>query len=140
MPTAIPDDVRIRPAAATELLPVMRLLDGAMLDIERATVQTRIDTEDVYVAVRSSTDRVLGVIVVDTTHDARSRIEAIAVRSTVRDRDIGTALIERIDDGSTPIVAEFDASARPFYRSLGFAITSIDDGDRFRGRYDPSSN
>ncbi|MFB6298703.1 MAG: GNAT family N-acetyltransferase [Halobacteriales archaeon] len=137
MPSVTHEDVTIRPATSAELLPVMRVLDGAMLAIEEATVRARIATDDVRVAVRRSSDRVLGAVVVDPTHDEGYWIDAIAVRSAYRGRGIGTALIDAIGDDTTVIVAGFDASARPFYRSLGFEIEAASEDDRFRGRYVP---
>jgi GNAT superfamily N-acetyltransferase len=69
----------------------------------------------------------------DAAADDRE-IEAVAVRPRRRDRGIGRALVRgaaRRTDGS--LVASFDASVRPFYERLGFAIDAAD-GDRHRGR------
>ena len=131
-------DVAVREGDPSELVTVMRILDAGLLETEASEVQTRLDAGACLVAETS--DRVVGVLVLDGDY-----VEAVAVAPSRRGRGIGTALVEGALDRQGRLVAEFDAAVRPFYESLGFAITPAENDeshDRFRGtigeNYGPS--
>jgi ribosomal protein S18 acetylase RimI-like enzyme len=112
----------------------MGVLDGAALAADAEAVREAIDRGAVLVAVAD--DRVLGACVLDGRE-----ITTIAVRRARRDQGIGTRLVEVAEERYAAgeneyLVAEFDASVRPFYASLGFAIEPADEPGRFRGRLD----
>lgn len=141
MPT--PHPVSVRTATSRDRLEVRRILDGAMLEI--GDVEARIDADDVFVATRgrgrereqdrkSDTERILGALVCEPRERERehgrgshAHISAIAVRRRQRARGIGTALVEHALEREGALTARFDESVRPFYDSLDFSITRIDD-------------
>ena len=117
----------VRPAAPDDLVSVMRLLDGAVLDVDVDEVRGRIDDEEVL--VYADEGLVSGAIVLDGGH-----ISAIAVRRERQDRGIGRQLVEAARTRSARLTAEFDADVRAFYESLGFEIHPIEgEPDRYRG-------
>ena len=117
----------VRPAAPDDLVSVMRLLDGAVLDVDVDEVRGRIDDEAVLVVTDERS--VSGAIVLDGGH-----ISAIAVRRERQDRGIGRQLVEAARTRSARLTAEFDADVRAFYESLGFEIQPIEgEPDRYRG-------
>lgn len=105
----------VREAGADDFLPAMRVLDGAMLEVDAATVRERIDEGAVLVATADG--RVVGALVCDGDH-----VDAVAVRRTRRGRGIGTALVEAAGERRGRLTADFDPRVRPFYASLGFDI------------------
>ncbi|SNZ15758.1 N-acetylglutamate synthase, GNAT family [Natronoarchaeum philippinense] len=122
-------DSDVRPATDEDRLAVRRLLDAAVLAVER--VDERLDAGDVLVAVVDG--RVVGVAVLDPRSDG-AHIDAIAVRRRRRGRGVGTALIEYARTKYGPLTAAFDADVRSFYESLGFAIEPIaEESERFEG-------
>lgn len=135
-----PGDVTVREATPADLIPVLNVLDAAMLDTER--VEGSLADGDALIAVEEG--RVLGALVlvgdgVDvgeaTSSGERNTarlVDAVAVRRSRRGRGIGSALVNAAAR-RTDLVAEFDGRNRPFYRSLGFEIERIGP-DRFRGR------
>jgi sulfur carrier protein ThiS/GNAT superfamily N-acetyltransferase len=117
----------VRAADADDHLDVMRILDGAMLDVDAAAVRARIDAGAVLVA---TVDGVVGALVRDG-----DRVSAVAIRRRWRDRGIGTALVEAAAADRSRLVAEFDPRVRPFYESVGFAVEAVEGTtDRLRGR------
>lgn len=117
----------VRPAAPDDLVSVMRLLDGAVLDVDVDEVRGRITDEEVLVSPDEGS--VSGAIVLDGGH-----ISAIAVRRERQDRGIGRQLVEAARTRSARLTAEFDADVRAFYESLGFEIQPIEgEPDRYRG-------
>ncbi|MBV0902094.1 GNAT family N-acetyltransferase [Haloarcula salina] len=129
--------MRVREATEGDLPAVMNVLDGAVLEIDVATVRAGIEGDGTLVAVsgdartdsESGTDRVLGALVLDG-----DRVAAVAVRRRRRGQGIGTALVEAALDRRDRLTADFDAGVRPFYERLGFDVEPLsDDTDRFRG-------
>lgn len=117
----------VRPATPDDLVSVMRLLDGAVLDVDVDEVRGRIDGEEVLVCADEGS--VSGAIVLDG-----GRISALAVRRDRQDRGIGRQLVEAARMRSARLTAEFDADVRSFYESLGFELQPIEDEpDRYRG-------
>ena len=130
--------MRVRPAHEDDLPAVMNVLDGAMLDVDAASVRERIVGGDdvaggVLVAVAEG--RVLGACVVDppAAESEGAHVEAIAVRPGRRGQGVGSTLVDAATDRWGPLTAEFDQDVRPFYESLGFTVERLD-GGRFRGR------
>lgn len=114
----------IREARSDELLAAVRLLEGALLEIEPEDVREAIEAGDVLVAVEG--DAVRGALVLDG-----KRIESVAVRRRVRGQGIGSALVRAAADRSGTLTAEFDPEVREFYEALGFEIRCR---ERCRGR------
>jgi len=121
------DGVRIRPARDDDHLDVMRVLDGAMLDVDADRVRERIDTGAVLVATLD--DRVVGALTLDG-----DRVTAVATRTRRQGQGVGTALVSAARADRDRLIAEFDPRVRPFYESLGFDIEPTGDGDRLRGQ------
>lgn len=117
--------VSVRAAKEDELPAVMGVLDGAVLDVDPASVEERVPEE---VLVAATEGRILGALVLDG-----EEVEAVAVRRRRRDQGIGTALVEAAADRRGVLTAEFDGEVRPFYEALGFEVEPVGDG-RFRGR------
>lgn len=139
--TAPPDGVAVRRASASDHLGVMRVLDGANLELSAETAERRID--DGTVVVAADDGRVVGALVA-VPHDQRAdagasrdhgaHVEAIAVRRRRRARGIGSALVAHAAREWTPLTVAFDARVKSFYESLGFDCER--GGDRYRGVLD----
>jgi sulfur carrier protein ThiS len=126
----VDDRIRVRPADADDHLDVMRIVDGAVLEADAATVRERIAAGEAVVATVDG--RTVGALVRDG-----DRVTAVATRRRWRGRGVGTALVTAAAAGRGRLVAEFDPDVRPFYASLGFAIEPADgDDDRLRGYLD----
>ena len=98
-----------------DLLAVLRVLEGAMLEVGANQVRRRTESEEVLVATVDN--RVVGALVRDGDH-----VEAIAVHPQRRGTGVGRALIEAALDETGHLSAEFREDVRPFYESLGFDI------------------
>lgn len=108
----------IRLAADEDLVPIMRLLDAAVLEADASEVRARIEAEDVLVAESEAHGRIVGALVLDEGH-----IDAIAVQKERRGRGIGGQLVEAASARvKADLTADFDDRVRPFYASLGFEI------------------
>lgn len=114
----------IRKAYSDEFSAVLRILEGALLEIDPEDAREAIARGDVLIAV--SEGHLRGVLALDD-----GRIEAIAVSRTHRAKGIGSALVRAAMERG-PLVAEFRPAVRPFYESLGFEIECK--GGRCRGR------
>jgi GNAT superfamily N-acetyltransferase len=123
-----PDGVVIRPAFVRDHLGVMRVVDGANLELPAETAERRID--DGTVVVADDDNRIVGVLVA-VPRDEGVHVEAIAVRRRRRAQGIGSALVDHAAREWSPLTAEFDAATKPFYESLGFDIEPR--GDRYWG-------
>lgn len=115
----------VRVATADDLLPVMRLLDGAMLEADVDEIRARLAAGDVL--VHEGEGPPAGAIVLDGT-----TVTVVAVRRDRRDRGIGRQLVLAARERRGPLTAEFDEGVRPFYESLGFVVRPMG-GER--GRY-----
>jgi len=138
------DDVTVREARPADLANVLGVLDAAALETDADRVRASIERGEALVAVRVGTaaepdlpDRlVLGALVL-----VGDEIDSVAVRRRRRDQGIGRALVAAAADRRERLVAEFDASVRPFYEKLGFDIERVDtdaggESDRYRGVLD----
>lgn len=120
----------VRQATVDDLVPIMRLLDAAVLDIDIDVVRTRIGSGDVL--LHDGDGPPAGVIVLDG-----GTVIALAVRRERRDEGIGRRLVTAARSRRGPLTAEFDRRVRPFYESLGFDVRPLDDAaDRYRGILD----
>ncbi|MDR5673374.1 GNAT family N-acetyltransferase [Halalkaliarchaeum sp. AArc-GB] len=152
---ALPSDVTIRRADPTNLLGVVRVLDGAALetDVEVIRRRLRADSPRVFVAVaeavssESSTDRVVAALALDPVRVSSLgdfEIQQVAVRRRRRGRGIGRALVEAAcgfarkqapPDATATVTASFDRTVRPFYETCGFEIADdpdLESGDGSR--------
>ncbi|WP_317988537.1 GNAT family N-acetyltransferase [Haloprofundus salilacus] len=109
----------VRVAADDELVDVMRVLDGAVLEIDAETVETRLGTDAVLVAERDG--HIIGALVRDGDH-----VDAVAVRRQHRADGVGSALVRAALERTDRLTADFDPRVRQFYESLGFEITERD--------------
>lgn len=125
--------MQVRTATTDDLLAVLTVLDGALLQVDLADLRHAVAEEAVLVAV-SPTGTVLGVLVLDG-----SEITAIAVRRRRRDQGIGTALVGAAARRHGTVHAVFDRRVLPFWRSVGFEVEPLEASDRFRGHRDTDS-
>ena len=133
-----PSGITTRPADGDEYVDVMRILEGALLDVDAGEVRERIDAEDVLVAVETADSAVDGsdaapviAAMVIVPRNAGVHIEAIAVNRSRRGRGIGSALVRAgirhaAGRGFDRIVAGFDPDLREFYAGIGFSIGAND--------------
>jgi GNAT superfamily N-acetyltransferase len=105
----------IRRGTERDLLAVLRVLEGAMLDVGANQIRRRTESAEVLVAERDG--RVVGALVRDGDH-----VEAIAVHPDRRGTGIGRALIETALDETDRLTAAFREEVRPFYERLGFDV------------------
>lgn len=120
----------VRSATADDLLPVMRLLDGAHLEADIDAIRSRVGSGDVLLYANDGPPA--GVVVLDG-----GTVEAVAVRRGRRDQGIGRTLVEAARERRGRLTAEFDGRVRPFYASLGFDIHELEGtADRYRGVFD----
>ncbi|MFC6905474.1 GNAT family N-acetyltransferase [Halalkalicoccus tibetensis] len=110
----------IREARETEVDDVMRVLEGALLEIEPGKVRQAIARGDALVA--SENGHVRGALVLEGTH-----VAAVAVVRRHRANGIGSALVRRAAERG-PLTTEFRPAVRPFYESLGFAVECEESG------------
>jgi GNAT superfamily N-acetyltransferase len=108
-------DPTVRRGREGDLLAVLRIVEGAMLEMGANQVRRRTESDEVLVAAHEG--RVVGALVRDGDH-----VEAIAVHPDRRGRGIGSLLVERALTETGRLTAEFREEVRPFYESLGFDI------------------
>ncbi|WP_394350885.1 GNAT family N-acetyltransferase [Halobacterium sp. CBA1126] len=123
-----PRGVVVRRASARDHLGVVRVLDGANLELSNETAERRIDAGTVVVA--DDDNRIVGALVA-TRREEGAHVEAVAVRRRRRADGIGTALVEHAAAEWTPLTADFDPGVKPFYDALGFDCEQR--GERYRG-------
>ncbi|MFB6129793.1 MAG: GNAT family N-acetyltransferase [Salinigranum sp.] len=122
---------RIREGGSEDFLPVMRTVEGALLEVDAEAIRSRLAEGSVLVA--ESDGRVVGALVFDRERaqrvsNARSaHVEAIAVRRSRRRRGIGAALVRAAIDRVDRLTADFDPRVRGFYEALGFEIEERED-------------
>jgi GNAT superfamily N-acetyltransferase len=110
----------IRHGTERDLLAVLRVLEGAMLDVGANQIRQRTESDEVLVAERDG--RVVGALVRDGDH-----VEAIAVHPDRRGTGVGRTLIEAALDETGRLTAAFREEVRPFYESLGFDVEERDE-------------
>lgn len=123
---ALPETVDLRRGANDDVVAAMRVLQGALLDIDGSTVRDAAPDGEVLLAEEG--DWVVGALVMREGH-----IEGVAVRRERRGQGIGSALVETAvaDEGGT-VTADFRAGVRGFWKDLGFEVEQ--EGGRFWGR------
>lgn len=129
----------VREARSDDRLAARSIFDAAMLqvpDLDAATVFVAVAGDGAPsddTTAEDGSERVLGALAADAERsDSRAEIDAVAVRPGRRGQGIGAALVAAATERWPSLVAEFDAGVRPFYESLGFEVTAVDE-DRFRG-------
>lgn len=122
----LPDGIELRRGGNDDVVDAMRVLQGALLDIDGSTVRDAAPEGEVLLA--EDGDWVIGALVMREGH-----IEGVAVRREYRGRDIGAALVQAAvaDEGGT-VTADFRAGVRGFWKSVGFEVER--EGGRFWGR------
>ena len=134
--------MRVRLATPDDHLTVLRIVNGAMLEIDAGAVEQAIDAGNVLVA--AAENRVLGTAVLEPKGaseptETSAHIDAIAVRRARRGQGIGRELVEFAAERFGTLTAECDPRVRPFYESLGFDIEErvAEDGrERLRGSFE----
>ena len=121
----LPDSVELRRGDNDDVVAAMRVLQGALLDIDGSTVRDAAPEGELLLA--EAGDWVVGALVLRDGH-----IEGVAVRRERRGQGIGSALVEAavLDEGST-VTADFRAGVRGFWKDLGFEVEQ--EGSRFWG-------
>jgi GNAT superfamily N-acetyltransferase len=109
--------VVVRRGTSDDFVAVMRLFDGALLDVPSGDVRQGLDAGDVLVAEHVDRSLVVGALYLDDAH-----VVAVAVRRDWRRRGVGTALVETAADRAEALTAAFDPRVREFYESLGFDV------------------
>lgn len=117
-------DSTVRSAHEYEAEAVIGILDAALLEVDRESIRRRAGSPSILVAVGGGS--LSGAIVLEGAH-----VEAIAVRRRERRRGIGTALIHAATAHRGQLTATCDERLRPFYASLGFALSSHPGGRLF---------
>lgn len=122
----------IRHGDPDDLVDVMRLFDGALLETDVDRVQALLLGEKGCLLVATTEGRLVGAIAVLTADETSEElvwpdsvyIPAIAVRKARRGRGIGRSLIEAAAERAGPrsLSATFDERVRPFYTACGFEI------------------
>lgn len=127
--------MQVRTATPDDRLDVVRVVDGALLDVE--DVGAAVERGDVLVATVDGPggdggERVVGAIVLEPRgYDSRgdsggAHVEAVAVNRSRRDRGVGTALVNAAHDRYGRLTADFRADVRPFWEAVGFAVEERD--------------
>lgn len=111
-----PADVVVRRATPDDRVAVLRVVEGALLDVDADRVREGIAAGEVLVAV-AGTGTVVGALVRDGEH-----LLAVAVRRRRRRRGIGRALVERALGTTGRLTAAFGPRVRGFYEALGFEV------------------
>lgn len=111
-----PPDVVVRRATPDDRVAVLRVVEGALLDVDADRVREGIAAGEVLVAV-AGTGTVVGALVRDGAH-----LVAVAVRRGRRRRGIGRALVERALGTTGRLTAAFEPRVRGFYEALGFEV------------------
>lgn len=126
----------VRHADRDDLVAVMRLFDGALLETNADRLNRQLAGEGGCVLCGSFSSRPVGAIAL-TTEPVADRpaawsnavhITAIAVTRSRRGQGIGHKLINAAVDWAAPqsLSATFDERVRPFYTACGFAIEEHD--------------
>ena len=119
----------VRRAGPRDHLGVMRVLDGANLEVDASVVEDRIDAGTVLVA--DDANRIVGALVGVPRDSTGMHVEAVAVRQRRRAQGIGSRLVGAALARWRPLTADFDPGVKPFYDALGFECEQR--GERYRG-------
>jgi len=122
----------IRHADSEDLVDVMRLFDGALLETDADRIRDQLTGDRGCILLAAAGGRPVGAIALLNAEEAvedvmwpdSSYISAVAVSKTRRGRGIGRLLIEAAVDWAAPrpLSATFDERVRPFYTACGFDI------------------
>lgn len=122
----------IRHGNPEDLVDVMRLFDGALLETDADRVSQQLTGDRGCILLAASDGRSVGAIALinaeETVEDVvwpdSVYISAIAVSKSRRGQGIGRSLIEAAVDWASPrpLSATFDERVRPFYTACEFAI------------------
>jgi GNAT superfamily N-acetyltransferase len=118
----VSDPVTVREGRSDEHVAVMRLFEGALLDVDAETVAAGLAADGLLVAEPADRERIVGAMLVDGGH-----VRAVAVHPNWRRRGVGTALVATAAERFGRLTADFDPRIRGFYESLGFEVSRCDD-------------
>ena len=134
----------IRQADPDDLVGVMRLFDGALLETDTDRVRNQL-TGSKGCILAAGGDRPVGAVALIPEDEAIDGlpwpdtvyISALAVQNDRRGRGIGRSLIAAAADWAAPqsLSASFDERVRPFYITCGFEIEQR--AGRLWGRRNP---
>lgn len=128
----------VRAGGPEDITAVMTVFDSGGLEVPVGRVETALEAEHVLVAVQE--DPVLGAVLVDPEcRPDAIEIEAISVRPGRRGQGIGRSLVRSVAERHGPLVAAFEAPARPFWAALGFEITPQPGEPRYLARSNGAS-
>lgn len=127
-----PSGIAIRLAGADTYVDVMRILEGALLEVDAAVVRSRIDAGDVLVAVDTVKTATVVAAIVLVPRGRWLHVEALAVSRRRRGKGIGSALVRATlrhaaERDFDRVTVAFDRDLRGFYADLGFAIGPIEE-------------
>ncbi|WP_280538144.1 GNAT family N-acetyltransferase [Halopenitus sp. POP-27] len=149
-----PAGITIRLAEADDAVDVLRVLEGALLEVDAETVRSGIEAGRVLLAEtdpESGNERARTVVgalsLVPCDEPSRSacgdrlHVDAVAVTRHRREAGIGSALVRAAIDLAaarevTRLTAAFESDLREFYADLGFGIEPVEGADRLRGVVD----
>lgn len=116
-------EAAVRRATPDDAVPLLRVLEGALLDVDPTDVRERVAAGEALVAVPDGDGRshVVGALVRDGVH-----VDAVAVDPSWRRRGVGRTLVERASAATGRLTADFDPDVRGFYAALGFEIAERD--------------
>jgi GNAT superfamily N-acetyltransferase len=116
-------EAAVRRATPDDAVSLLRVLEGALLDVDPIDVHERVVAGEALVAVPDGDGRthIVGALVRDGVH-----VEAVAVEPSWRRRGVGRTLVERASAAAGRLTAEFDPDVRGFYAALGFEISEHD--------------
>lgn len=126
-------ETQTRAATQEDVVAVLRLIEGALLEITPKAVREAIESETDVVCVALRNDRIIGTAVFRDT-PAGGHVVAIAVHPQRRGNGVGRSLIGYGADRFETLSAEFAEKVTPFYERLGFTIEPIEGSDRYQGR------
>lgn len=122
----------IAPADSDDLVDVMRLFDGALLETDPDRIRDQLTGSRGCILLATSESRPVGAVALTTEEivdrpaawDDAVHITAIAVSKARRGQGIGRDLIAAAAEWATPrpLSATFDERVQPFYTACGFAV------------------